>query len=38
MKPREKPIIPDPTALPRKYPDENLWIWNMYENLKVRYT
>lgn len=34
MKPREKPIEPDPNELPRKYPDENKWLWDMYENLK----
>ena len=29
MKPREQPIDPDPKALPRKYPDENKWLWDM---------
>ena len=33
MKPREKPNIPNPKDLPRKYPDENTWIWNMHEDL-----
>lgn len=35
-KPTEKPIIPDPNARPLKFPDENLWIWEMFEELKQR--
>lgn len=35
-KPTEKPIIPDPQARPLKFPDENLWIWDMFEDLKQR--
>ena len=34
MKPERKPIDPDPNALPRKYPDENKWLWDMYELLE----
>ncbi|EGR27865.1 hypothetical protein IMG5_187090 [Ichthyophthirius multifiliis] len=34
IKPTERPITPDPNQLPRKYPDENKWIWDMLENLK----
>lgn len=34
MKPREKPLDPDPSNRPRKYPDENKWLWDMYENLE----
>ena len=34
MKPREKPLDPDPNIRPRKYPDENKWLWDMYENLE----
>lgn len=36
MKPRDKPIDPDPNERPRKYPDENKWIWDMIENIKVK--
>lgn len=36
MKPREKPIDPDPNILPRKYPDENKWMWDMYVNLEEK--
>jgi len=28
-KPLEKPTDPDPNERPRKYPDENKWIWDM---------
>ncbi len=38
MKPREKPVDPDPNARPRKFPDENKWIWEMYELLKDKVT
>lgn len=34
MKPREKPNDPDPNARPRKYPDENKWLWDMSEALE----
>ncbi len=36
MKPREKPVTPDPKELPRKYPDENKWIWDLLEDLRER--
>ncbi|KAL4440889.1 hypothetical protein ABPG74_009302 [Tetrahymena malaccensis] len=36
QKPREKPVDPDPNARPRKFPDENKWIWEMAELLKER--
>lgn len=32
VKPREKPIDPDPNERPRKYPDENKWIWDLVES------
>lgn len=32
MKPREKPIEPDPKERPKKYADENKWLWDMFEN------
>lgn len=35
MKPREKPIDPDPNERPRKYPDENKWIWDMIESINI---
>lgn len=38
MKPREKPLIPDPAARPRKYPDENKWIWDLIEELREELT
>ena len=31
MKPREKPVDPDPKMVPRKLPDENKWIWDIIE-------
>jgi dynein heavy chain len=31
MKPREKPVDPDPKVVPRKLPDENKWIWDIIE-------
>ena len=34
MKPRERPVTPDPNERPKKYPDENKWIWDMIEDLK----
>ncbi|KAL4427402.1 hypothetical protein ABPG74_009674 [Tetrahymena malaccensis] len=36
MKPRERPITPDMSARPRKFPDENKWIWDLLENLKLQ--
>lgn len=33
MKPRERPIVPDPNELPRKHLDENAWIWYKYQDL-----
>ena len=36
MKPREKPRIPDPNERPRKYPDENKWIWDIIEDLEEK--
>jgi dynein heavy chain len=35
MKPREKPIDPDPNSIPRKLPDENKWIWDLIEEMKA---
>lgn len=34
MKPRDRPITPDVNARPRKFPDENKWIWDLLENLE----
>lgn len=36
MKPREKPMDPDPNERPKKYPDDNKWIWTMVENLREK--
>jgi dynein heavy chain len=36
MKPERRPIDPDPNVLPRKYPDENKWLWDMYELLETK--
>ena len=38
MKPREKPKMPNITDRPRKYPDENTWLWTMYEDLEKHMT
>ena len=37
-KPIEKPIEPDPKDRPRKYPDENKWIWDMLVDIKLKLT
>jgi dynein heavy chain len=34
MMPPVEPIDPDPNERPLKYPDENKWIWVLFENLK----
>lgn len=36
-KPREKPLEPNPNDRPRKYPDENKWIWDMVEDVRTRF-
>lgn len=36
VKPREAPITPDPNARPKKFPDENKWIWDLLENLRAK--
>jgi dynein heavy chain len=38
MKPREKPIDPDPKVVPRKLPDENKWIWDIIEEVREKLT
>lgn len=38
MKPRERPTTPDPNLRPKKYPDENKWIWEMIERIRNSYT
>ena len=38
MKPREKPLVPDPNKRPRTYPDENAWIWDIVESLEEKLT
>ena len=37
MKPERKPIDPYPNALPRKYSDENKWLWDMYQLLENKF-
>ena len=32
--PLQEPIEPDPNERPRKYPDENKWVWDAYYRLK----
>ena len=34
MMPLQEPIEPDPNERPRKYPDENKWVWDAYYRLK----
>jgi dynein heavy chain len=34
VKPRERPYTPNPNDRPRKYPDENKWLWEMIEMLR----
>lgn len=36
QKPREKPVDPDPNLRPRKFPDENKWIWELSDILQER--
>lgn len=36
MKPREKPVDPDPRVVPRKLPDENKWIWDIIEEVREK--
>jgi len=36
MKPRDKPTEIDPNERPRKYPDENKWIWDLIEDVKAK--
>jgi hypothetical protein len=31
IKPKEKPIMPDPNKRPRTFIDENNWVWKLYE-------
>ena len=38
MKPRERPTTPDPNLRPKKYPDENKWIWEMIERIREKFT
>jgi dynein heavy chain len=35
MKPKERPITPNPLERPRKYPDENKWLWELIEDLRA---
>ena len=32
--PKSPPIIPDPNEIPKRYPDENKWVWDLKEELK----
>ena len=34
IKPKERPHIPNPNERPRKYPDENSWLWDVIEELR----
>ena len=34
VKPKERPISPNVHERPRKYPDENKWLWDMIEDLR----
>lgn len=34
MKPKERPYTPNENERPRKYPDENKWLWDMIEDLR----
>ncbi len=31
---KEKPKTPNPKNIPKRYPDENLWLWELFENFK----
>lgn len=33
-KPKERPGSPDPNERPKKYPDENKWIWVLLQDLR----
>ena len=37
-KPLDKPSDPDPNERPRKYPDENKWIWDMLQDVQQKIT
>lgn len=32
--PKSEPTIPDPNERPKRYPDENKWVWDLYQDLK----
>jgi dynein heavy chain len=32
--PKSEPEIPDPTEKPRRYPDENKWVWDLYQEYR----
>lgn len=34
IKPLVRPLTPNPQDRPRKYPDENKWLWDLIEQLK----
>lgn len=34
LKPKERPMTPNPNDRPRKYPDENKWLWEVIEKLR----
>jgi dynein heavy chain len=36
LKPKERPMTPNPAERPRKYPDENKWLWDVIEDLRDR--
>jgi dynein heavy chain len=34
MMPHREPVDPDPAERPRKFPEENKWVWTLYYDLK----
>ena len=32
--PKEEPEIPNPSAIPRRYPEDNKWVWDLYHDFK----
>jgi dynein heavy chain, axonemal len=36
LKPKERPLTPNPADRPRKYPDENKWLWEVIESMREK--
>ncbi len=36
--PKTRPDSPNPNEFPKKYEDENFWIWDMFNKLKTGFT